>query len=99
MVIPPALMAAIPVRLIGVRTTKIAEEGSGQISFFDTAQDQKKREFEKAVDEIRSRFGVDSIKRASFLSSHAIADHASGKQKHFSKDHTHHENTNDFLSD
>ena len=88
-----------PVRLIGVRTTKIAEEGSGQISFFDTAQDQKKREFEKAVDEIRSRFGVDSIKRASFLSSHAIADHASGKQKHFSKDHTHHENTNDFLSD
>ncbi len=87
-----------PVRLIGVRTTRIAEDGSGQISFFDTAADQKKREFEKAIDQIRSRFGVDSIKRASFLSSSAIADHASGKQKHLNHNRSAHEDPNDFLS-
>ena len=86
-----------PLRLMGVRTTKIAEDGVSQLNFFDTAQDQKKRDFEKAIDQIRTRFGVDSIKRASFLSSNAIADHAAGKQKHLNKDKNSHENQNDFL--
>lgn len=71
-----------PVRLIGVRVTKIAGNGVSQLSFFDTDSSKKQRELEKTVDQIRSRFGVDSIKRASFLSSNAPADHAAGKKKH-----------------
>ncbi|MDE6929671.1 MAG: DNA polymerase IV [Lachnospiraceae bacterium] len=71
-----------PVRLIGVRVTKIASDGVSQLSFFDTDTNKKKREFEKAVDQIRSRFGVDSIKRASFLNGDALVDHAASKKKH-----------------
>ncbi len=66
-----------PVRLIGVRVTKIASDGVSQLSFFDTDTNKKKREFE-----IRSRFGVDSIKRASFLNGDALVDHAASKKKH-----------------
>ncbi|MCI9591211.1 MAG: DNA polymerase IV [Lachnospiraceae bacterium] len=71
-----------PVRLIGVRVTKIASDGVSQLSFFDTDTNKKKREFEKAVDQIRSRFGVDSIKRASFLNGDVLVDHAASKKKH-----------------
>lgn len=71
-----------PVRLIGVRVTKIADDGVSQLNFFDTDTSKKKREFEKTVDQIRSRFGVDSIKRASFLTEDALVDHAAGKKKH-----------------
>ncbi len=71
-----------PVRLIGVRVTKIADDGVSQLSFFDTDSSAKKREFEKTVDQIRSRFGVDSIKRASFLTGDSLVDHAASKKKH-----------------
>ena len=82
---------------MGVRTTKIAEDGISQLNFFDTAQSQKKRDFEKAIDQIRTRFGVDSVKRASFLNGSAITDHAAGKQKHLNKEQNNYENQNDFL--
>ena len=42
-----------------------------------------KKEFEKTVDSIRNRFGIDSIKRASFLQKDAIVDHAASKKKTF----------------
>lgn len=74
-----------PLRLIGLRTTKISEEGFCQMSLFDTEQAKKKKELEKAVDQIRSRFGTDSIKRASFLKKDSIVDHASGKTKHLGR--------------
>ena len=35
--------------------------------FEEPSRQEKKKEFEKTVDSIRSRFGIDSIKRASFL--------------------------------
>ncbi|MFR5602196.1 MAG: DNA polymerase thumb domain-containing protein [Lachnospiraceae bacterium] len=71
-----------PVRLIGVRTSKIADDSYRQISLFDTPASQKQLELEKAVDKIRDKFGVDSIKRASFLKKDAPVDHAAGKAKH-----------------
>ncbi len=73
-----------PVRLIGIRTTKISEDGFSQMNLFESSQNQKMRTFEKAIDQIRCRYGVDSVKRASFLSETAIADHAAGKSKHLS---------------
>ncbi|MFR4439428.1 MAG: DNA polymerase thumb domain-containing protein, partial [Hungatella sp.] len=73
-----------PIRLLGVRTAKIADENYMQMSLFDTGADQKIQQFEKAVDSIRNRFGTDSIKRASFLDQDSIVDHAANKKKHLS---------------
>ncbi len=71
-----------PVRLIGVRTGKIADHTYVQMSLFDDDQAEKRKNLEKAVDSIRSKYGTDSIKRASFLKKDAIVDHAAGKHKH-----------------
>lgn len=73
-----------PVRLIGIRASKIQEETFRQMSLFDDPKKQKQSEMEKTVDAIRERFGTDSIKRASFLQKDAIVDHAAGKKKHLS---------------
>ena len=37
---------------------------------------------ESIVDAIRSKYGIDSVKRASFLRKDAIVDHAASKKKH-----------------
>lgn len=71
-----------PLRLIGVRTSRIAGDDYCQLSLFDTGKDKRMEQFEKAVDSIRDKFGIDSIKRASFLQSDAIVDHAASKKKH-----------------
>lgn len=71
-----------PVRLIGVRTSKISDETYIQLSFFDSARNEKLEQMEKAVDTIRGKYGIDSIKRASFLKSDTIVDHAASKKKH-----------------
>lgn len=70
-----------PLRLIGVRTTKISEQGVCQIQLFESEQTRKMKEMEKAVDHIRSKFGTDSVKRASFLKKDTIVDHTSGRGK------------------
>lgn len=74
-----------PVRLIGLRTTHISEDSYTQISLFDSEQSQKVKDMEKAVDSIRGKFGIDSIKRASFLQKDTLVDHAVSKQKHLNK--------------
>lgn len=71
-----------PVRLIGVRATKLTDHGFIQMNLFDTERNQKLEQMEKAVDTIRGRFGIDSIKRASFLKPDTIVEHAAGKKKH-----------------
>ncbi len=72
-----------PLRLMGLRAGKISDDCFCQMSLFEDASAKKKKEFEKAVDSIRSRFGVDSIKRASFLQKDIIVDHATSKKKTF----------------
>lgn len=74
-----------PLRLMGVRAGKISDEEFQQMSLFDDPKARKKKEFEKAVDSIRSRYGVDIIKRASFLQKDAVADHAASKKKHLNR--------------
>lgn len=73
-----------PVRLIGVRAGKIQEEEYQQISLFPDPHLEKMKSMEKTVDQIRERFGTDSIKRASFLQKEALVDHAVSKKKHLS---------------
>lgn len=74
-----------PLRLMGVRAGKISDDDFSQISLFDDPGQQKKKEFEKAVDAIRNRYGIDSIKRASFLKKDSIVDHAASKKKHLNR--------------
>lgn len=74
-----------PIRLLGVRTTRIVDDDYCQLSFFDNGPSQKIQQFEKAIDSIRSKFGTDSIKRASFLDEDSLVDHAANKKKHLSE--------------
>ncbi|WP_394525869.1 DNA polymerase Y family protein [Lacrimispora sinapis] len=71
-----------PLRLIGVRATKITEDGYSQLSLFESEQSRKMKEMEKAVDHIRNKFGMDSVMRASFLKEDKIVEHVTGKGKH-----------------
>ena len=71
-----------PVRLIGVRTSHISTEDYCQFSLFQNQKNEKLERMDRAIDSIREKFGVDSIKRASFLKEDSIVDHAAGKSKH-----------------
>lgn len=71
-----------PVRLIGLRTARIQEESYEQMSLFETEQSRKMKALEKAVDSIRDKYGIDSVKRASFLQNDTVVDHAVSKKKH-----------------
>lgn len=75
-----------PVRLIGVRASKISNEEFVQMDLFDTKRNEKLEHLEKAIDSIREKYGMDSIKRASFLKEDAIVSHAVGKGKKMKSD-------------
>lgn len=74
-----------PIRLMGLRASKISDDSYCQLSLFESDKSEKMKNLEKAVDLIRGKYGVDSIKRASFLKDDGIVDHASGKQKHLKR--------------
>lgn len=67
----------IPIRHLGIHTSHVTTENSRQLNIFDKVDYEKMERLDKAVDEIRTRFGIDSIKRASFLNDKAV-DHMSG---------------------
>lgn len=71
-----------PVRLIGLRTSQISEDPYEQMNLFETEKSRKLKNLERAVDSIREKYGIDSIKRARFLEEGMVVDHAVGKQKH-----------------
>ncbi len=61
-----------PIRLLGVRTTKLVEEGTPvQLSLFDyqAPVSEKQKRLDAALDNIRARYGKDAIKRGSLLDS------------------------------
>ena len=67
-----------PIRLLGVQTSKTASESYRQFSLFDSGKAEKLEKLDSCVDEIRKKFGDDSIKRASFLNGQTR--HMIGKQ-------------------
>ena len=75
----------VPLRLMGVRVTKLSDDSFVQLNLFDSGKSEKLEKLDKAVDSIRNRFGTDAVKRASFLEPGAICDHAAGKNKHLPK--------------
>lgn len=59
-----------PIRLLGVRTSKLVPEDEPiQLSLFDYAapRSEKQLKLESALDDIRTKYGKDAIKRGSFL--------------------------------
>lgn len=55
----------VPLRLLGISLTDIDRGDAVQLSFFDDQSREKARSIDKTVDEIRSKFGSHTIKRAS----------------------------------
>lgn len=57
-----------PVRLLGIRSSKLTSEDEPiQLSLFDTQKDEKHLKAEQAIDSIKTRFGNNAIIRGSFL--------------------------------
>ncbi len=61
-----------PIRLLGIRTTKLVEENVPiQLSLFDYCApvSEKQQKLDAALDQIRARYGKDSVKRGSLMDS------------------------------
>ena len=64
------LWDASPIRLLGVRTSKLVPEDEPvQLSLFDFAapRSEKQKKLDAALDDIRAKYGKDAIKRGRFL--------------------------------
>lgn len=58
----------LPIRLIGVRVDNLVSEGSEQLSLFSSQDSQKQDKLDKVLDELKDKYGYESIKRARNLS-------------------------------
>ena len=59
-----------PIRHLGIHTSKIVEDnGIRQLDLFQMNRYEKLEKLDKAIDDIRGRYGADSIMRASFVNS------------------------------
>ncbi len=56
-----------PLRLLGVRTTKISNDDFTQINLFDMEQSNKLQKLDKALDTIRGKYGINAVTRASII--------------------------------
>lgn len=57
-----------PVRLLGIRTSKLTHEDEPvQLTLFDMPGNEKQLKAEKAIDTIKNKFGTNAIVRGSFL--------------------------------
>jgi DNA polymerase-4 len=63
------LWDGMPIRHLGIHTSRITEDhGVRQMNLFDTYQPYEKLvSLDKAIDHIRSRYGADAVKRATFI--------------------------------
>ena len=65
-----------PIRQLGVGTSKVQAEASHQYNLFDLEKHDRLEKLNRTIDDIRDRFGEDSVMRASFLRSNIT--HMSG---------------------
>ena len=70
---------------IASKSKKEMQKNTDKNSDVSISEKRTQKEFEKTVDAIRSRYGIDSIKRASFLQKDSIVDHAASKRKHLNR--------------
>lgn len=69
-----------PIRLLGVRASKLDENEFSQVSLFDSGKHEKLNKLDSAIDKIRDKYGTDAVKRASFLKDDSICKHRLGKE-------------------
>ncbi len=67
----------IPIRHLGIHTSQVISDEPRQLNLFDKIDYEKLEQMDKTVDEIRKKFGIDSIIRASFAKSNNV-DHMNG---------------------
>jgi len=67
----------VPIRHLGIHTSQVVTEEIRQLNLFDDLDYEKLERLDRAVDDIRKRFGADSIVRASFVKADKV-DHMSG---------------------
>ena len=60
------------VRLIGIRVDGLEEKESKQISLFETNENNKHTKIDKAMDEIKKKYGYNSVTRASKIHANEI---------------------------
>lgn len=64
-----------PIRLLGIQTSKlISEEAERQMNLFEYESDEKKEKLDRAIDQIRNRYGSSAIQRASLVKQHEEKD-------------------------
>lgn len=68
------LWTGYPIRHLGIHTSKVSHAVGRQVDLFDRYDYGKLRQAEHAVDEIRTRYGNDAIKRARFVSAPGSED-------------------------
>jgi len=56
-----------PIRLLGVSTEKVSDNNCMQYTLFDTETNEKLTKLNSALDQIRTRYGEDAVKRARFI--------------------------------
>lgn len=56
-----------PIRLLGVHTSKLTKESNQQLNLFDMMKFDHYSKLDNALDEIRKKFGSDSVVRASLM--------------------------------
>ena len=56
-----------PIRLLGIRTSKLSGQDTVQMNLFEPETSQKLRKLDKALDDIRRKYGKDAVVRGSFL--------------------------------
>lgn len=64
----------IPIRQLGVHTSKVTKEVATQLNFFDMDKYIRQNKVETAIDSIRQRYGDNSVIRASFMKGSFITD-------------------------
>lgn len=68
-----------PIRHLGLHTSRLRDRvDMRQINMFDHTDYEKWEKMDAAVDQIRRRYGIDAVKRASFLIKDLNVDHMSG---------------------
>ena len=67
-----------PIRHLGIHTGRVKDEGElRQLSLFDDRDYKKLERWDRTIDRVRGRFGIDAVRRAAFLAVPEI-DHLSG---------------------
>lgn len=76
------MWSGVPIRHLGVHTERVTASDCRQMNLLDTIDYDKQKRLEIAVDALRKRFGIDCIKRASFIEAPGntgkYIDHMSG---------------------